>query len=289
MEKYRLVRDKLALTGLFRFECASFATEQQLLRVHSRDYVRSFLEGSLSPQAVRRIGFPWSPSLVHRTLASVGGAVAAAEDAFTQGFGGNLAGGTHHAFPGEGSGFCVFNDIAVAIEHLRVTRGLRRAAVVDLDVHQGDGTAAIYEDDPAVLTFSMHGAHNFPFRKQRSRIDVALPNDTGDAAFLDALMASMPRVLDFEPEVIFFQAGVDGLREDKLGKLALTHEGLRQRNLFVLETCRNYDVPVVICMGGGYSLPIINSVDAHAQVFLDAAQAYLPAAQWQTAGTRQST
>ncbi len=275
MEKYRLVRDRLAPSGCFRFECAPFATEQQLLRVHARDYVRAFLDGSLSSQAIRRIGFPWSDSLVERTLASVGGAVAAAEDAFTQGFGGNLAGGTHHAFVGEGSGFCVFNDIAVAIEHLKVTRGLQRVAVVDLDVHQGDGTAAIYEDDPSVLTFSMHGAHNFPFRKQRSKIDVALPNGTEDEAFLEALAATMPQVLDFEPELVFFQAGVDGLREDKLGKLALTPAGLQLRNRFVLETCRDHDLPVAICMGGGYSLPIIHSVEAHAQVFLDAAAVFL--------------
>lgn len=283
MEKYRLVRDLLVPSGMFRFDCAPFATEQQLLRVHSRDYVRAFLDGTLSAQAIRRIGFPWSEALVYRTLASTGGAVAAAEDAFTQGFGGNLAGGTHHAFVGEGSGFCVFNDIAVAIEHLRVTRGIRRIAVVDLDVHQGDGTAAIYEDDPGVMTFSMHGAHNFPFRKQRSKLDVALPNDTGDAVFLETLEANMPQVLAFDPEVVFFQAGVDGLREDKLGKLALTPHGLQQRNRFVLETCRRKDIPVVICMGGGYSLPIIHSVHAHAQVFLDAAEVFLPAARERTA------
>lgn len=278
MEKYGLVRDLLAPTGLFRFECAPFATEQQLLRVHHRDYVRGFLDGTLSPQAIRRIGFPWSPALVSRTLASVGGAVAAAEDAFTQGFGGNLAGGTHHAFAGEGSGFCVFNDIAVAIEHLRATRAVRRFAVVDLDVHQGDGTAAIYEDDLSVLTFSMHGAHNFPFRKQRSKIDIALPNDAGDALFLETLQGAMPRILAFDPEVIFFQAGVDALREDSLGKLAMTHDGLRQRNRFVLQTCRSGNIPVVICMGGGYSRPITHSVQAHAEVFLDAAAVFLPAA-----------
>lgn len=274
-----MVRDKLMASGLFRFHCAPFATEQQLLRAHHRDYVRAFLHGSLPDQAIRRIGFPWSPSLVQRTLASVGGAVAAARDAFTQGFGGNLAGGTHHAFFAEGSGFCVFNDIAVAIEELRASRGIQRIAVVDLDVHQGDGTAALYEHDPGVLTFSMHGANNFPFRKQRSKIDVPLPNDTGDSAFLEALHVTMPRVLDFEPEIIFFQAGVDGLREDKLGKLALTPEGLQGRNRFVLETCRYHQIPVVICMGGGYSLPITHSVDAHAQVFLDATSVYMPALQ----------
>lgn len=278
MEKYRLVRDLLAPSGLFRFECAPFATEQQLLRVHYRDYVHGFLEGTLSPQVIRRIGFPWSPALVARTLASVGGAVAAADDAFTQGFGGNLAGGTHHAFAAEGAGFCVFNDIAVAIEHLRATRAIRRFAVVDLDVHQGDGTAAIYQEDPSVLTFSMHGAHNFPFRKQRSKIDIALPNGAEDATFLETLAATMPQVLAFDPEVIFFQAGVDALAEDSLGKLAMSPWGLQQRNRMVLEICRDTGIPVVICMGGGYSRPITHSVQAHAQVFLDAAAVFLPAA-----------
>jgi acetoin utilization deacetylase AcuC-like enzyme len=280
MQKYRMVRDVLAGAGTFRFDCAPFVTEQQLLRAHDRHYVLQFLRGELPTQAVRRIGFPWSPSLVERTLASVGGAVAAAHDAFTQGFGGNLAGGTHHAFPAEGSGFCVFNDIAVAIEEMRVTRGIRRFAVVDLDVHQGDGTAVFYQDDPSVLTFSMHGAHNFPFRKQQSKIDIALPNDTDDAGFLDALVAGLPAVFAFEPELVFFQAGVDGLREDKLGKLSLSPTGLQQRNHLVLEACRQRDLPVVICMGGGYSIPIEHSVRAHAQVFLDAAAVYghLPAA-----------
>jgi acetoin utilization deacetylase AcuC-like enzyme len=276
MEKYRLVRDLLAPTGHFRFECAPFATRQQLARVHTPDYLDAFFGGTLSEQAIRRIGFPWSEALIHRTLASVGGAVAAALDAMEHGFGGNLAGGTHHAFAHEGSGFCVFNDIAVAIEHLRALGLARRVAVVDLDVHQGDGTAAIYLHDPDVLTLSMHGANNFPFRKQQSKIDIALPNDTGDAEFLAQLEAVLPRVFAFAPEVIFYQAGVDALREDKLGKLAMTHEGLSRRNRIVFDACRTHGIPVVVCMGGGYSLPIEHSVRAHAQVFLDLAATFHP-------------
>lgn len=274
MEKYRLVRDLLAPAGHFRFECAPFATREQLARVHTPEYLDAFFGGALSEQAIRRIGFPWSEALVARTLASVGGAIAAAVDAMEHGFGGNLAGGTHHAFAHEGAGFCVFNDIAVAIEHLRALGLARRFAVVDLDVHQGDGTAAIYEHDPQVLTLSIHGANNFPFRKQRSKMDVALPNDTGDAEFLAELAAVLPSVLAFSPDVIFYQAGVDALREDKLGKLAMTHEGLSQRNRMVLEACRDHRIPVVVCMGGGYSLPIEHSVRAHAQVFLDLAATF---------------
>ena len=274
MEKYRLVRDLLEAAELFRFECAPFATAEQLLRVHGAQYVRCFMEGTLSVQAIRRIGFPWSMGLIDRTLASVGGAISAAEDAMEIGFGGNLAGGTHHAFADEGSGFCVFNDIAVAIAHLRDQGKVWRVAVADLDVHQGDGTAAIYADDEDVLTFSMHGAGNFPFRKQQSRIDIALPNDTGDDEYLSLLRETMPRVLEFRPDIVFFQAGVDALTEDSLGKLRMTQDGLRARNRLVLESCRDERIPVSICMGGGYSTPIEHSVQAHAQVFMDAAETF---------------
>ena len=176
---------------------------------------------------MRRIGFPWSPELVRRTLASVGGTLAASRDAMACGFGGNLAGGTHHAFRGEGSGFCVFNDLAVAILALRRDGLAARAAVVDLDVHQGDGTAAIFQDDPAVLTLSMHGEHNFPFRKQRSRIDIALADGTGDDEYLRRLRQVLPAVTDFRPDVIFYQSGVDGLAGDRLGRLSLTHGGTK--------------------------------------------------------------
>ncbi|MDZ7636825.1 MAG: histone deacetylase [Bryobacterales bacterium] len=279
MEKYRLVRDLLASTGLFRFECAPFATREQLARVHTAEYLDDFFGGTLSEQAVRRIGFPWSEGLIARTLASVGGAVAASLDAMECGFGGNLAGGTHHAFAHEGSGFCVFNDIAVAIENLRALGLASRVAVVDLDVHQGDGTAAIFAGDPDVLTFSMHGANNFPFRKQSSRIDIALPNDTGDDEFLSHLQRTLPAVLDFAPDVVFFQAGVDALLEDKLGRLAMTQSGLSARNRIVFEAVRERDIPLAVCMGGGYSLPIEHSVRAVApRSALTSAGVYLPRA-----------
>jgi acetoin utilization deacetylase AcuC-like enzyme len=181
------------------------------------------------------------------------------------GFGGNLAGGTHHAFRGEGSGFCVFNDLAVAILALRRDRLAARAAVIDLDVHQGDGTAAIFEDDPAVLTLSMHGENNFPFRKQRSRIDIALADGTGDAEYLHRLKQVLPEVIAFGPQVIFYQSGVDALAGDRLGRLALTLEGLKQRDRLVLETSRG--IPLVITLGGGYAEPIERTAQAHANTF----------------------
>jgi acetoin utilization deacetylase AcuC-like enzyme len=220
---------------------------------------------------MRRIGFLWSSQLVERALASVGGTMAAARDAMATGFGGNLAGGTHHAFRAEGSGFCVFNDLAVAIQVLRREGLARRAAVIDLDVHQGDGTASMFADDTDVLTVSLHGENNFPFRKQRSRIDIALPDGTGDVEYLQQLRGVMPRVAAFRPDVLFYQAGVDVLAEDRLGRIALSPEGLMQRDRLVFETVFDLTIPVVVTMGGGYAHPIERTVDAHAQCFRIAA------------------
>src|SRR6185503_10954569 len=187
---------------------------------HDPAYVESFLNGTLDPLVMRRIGFPWSLELTRRTLASVGGTVAASDDALRTGLGGNLAGGTHHAFRDQGAGFCVFNDIAVAILTLRRSARVQRAAVIDLDVHQGDGTAAIFRDDPDVLTLSVHGRNNFPFRKQQSRIDVDLPDGVCDAEYLAAVERVLPRVFEFAPEIVFYQSGVDAMAGDRLGRLA---------------------------------------------------------------------
>jgi acetoin utilization deacetylase AcuC-like enzyme len=222
MSKYRLVRDLLDSDGFYRFECAPLADPAVVVLAHDAEYVRRFLEGSLPASTIRRIGFPWSEGLVKRTLASVGGTMSAALDALERGWGGNLAGGTHHAFRSEGAGFCVFNDIAVSIEWLRSQRRIRRAAIIDLDVHQGDGTAQIFQDDPDVLTISLHCRSNFPLRKQVSRIDVELDDRVGDEEYLRAVDLLLPGVFTFEPEIVYYQSGVDGLASDSLGKLALT-------------------------------------------------------------------
>ena len=206
-----------------------------------------------------------------RTLASVGSTVAAAHDALRVGRGGGLAGGTHHAFRAEGSGFCVFNDIAVAIAALQAEGLIRRAAVLDLDVHQGDGTAKIFEEDSEVLTISVHGRNNFPFRKQISRIDIDLPDGAGDEEFLGAVARVVPKALDFQPDVVFFQSGVDGLGSDKLGRLRLTHNGLRRRDEIVFSALHRADIPCVVTLGGGYSEPIELTVEAHANTFRAAA------------------
>lgn len=220
---------------------------------------------------VRRIGFPWSEGLVARTFASVGSTVAAARQAMETGWCGGLAGGTHHAFRAEGSGFCIFNDVAVAIERLRSEGLIRRAAILDLDVHQGDGTAAIFENDPDVLTISFHGRHNFPFRKQRSKIDVEFENGTGDAEYLARVPEALAAIEQFRPDIVFYLSGVDALETDKLGKLSLTLDGLGRRDALVFDAVLGR-YPMVITLGGGYSEPIEATVAAHAQTFVEAAR-----------------
>jgi acetoin utilization deacetylase AcuC-like enzyme len=269
--KYAMLRAALARDGLFEFAPSSPAAQAAIELAHDPDYVRGFLAGSLDQRQMRRIGFPWSEGLVRRTLGSVGGTMAAASDALATGFGGNLAGGTHHAFRAEGSGFCVFNDIAIAILWLRREGRARRAAVIDLDVHQGDGTAAIFEEDPAVLTVSLHGENNFPFRKQRSKIDIGLPDGTGDESYISHLLDTLPGVREFCPDVVFYQAGVDTLEGDRLGRLALSHAGLLARDRTVLGFTKSIGIPVVITLGGGYADPITRTVEAHANTFRTAA------------------
>jgi acetoin utilization deacetylase AcuC-like enzyme len=278
VRKYALIRELLGAGGDYEFRQAPFAAEDQIARVHDPAYVRAFLEGSLPERAMRRIGFPWSEGLVRRTLASVGGTLAACELALAAGFGGNLAGGTHHAFRAEGSGFCVFNDLAVAIVAMREQRRIARAAVIDLDVHQGDGTATLFENDPDVLTVSLHARNNFPFRKQRGCIDIELEDGAGDEAYLIALESVLPRVFAFRPDLVLYQSGVDGLATDRLGRLALTHHGLVRRDRLVMESCRSYGAPIAITLGGGYSEPIEFTAEAHANTFLTAAEVFGAAA-----------
>ena len=275
--KYRLLREMLEVDGVYRLEPAQPASREAVEAAHDPVYVGGFLAGTLAPAIMRRVGFPWSPELVQRTLASLGGTLGAAEDALRIGFGGNLAGGTHHAFRAEGSGFCAFNDLAVAILGLRRAGRVRRAAVVDLDVHQGDGTASIFRGDPDVLTLSIHGRNNFPFRKQQSDIDMDLPDGTSDEQYLEALDTVLPRVFEFAPEIVFYQSGVDALAGDRLGRLALTIDGLKHRDRLVFEMCRRYELPVVITLGGGYAEPVTRTVEAHANTFRMASEILLGA------------
>jgi acetoin utilization deacetylase AcuC-like enzyme len=267
-----MLRRQLSESGIFDFAPAPLAEAGVVERVHDPDYVRAFIDGRLDAAAVRRIGFPWSEALVARTLASAGGTLAAAGEALRSGWGGTLAGGTHHAFRDAGSGYCVFNDLAIAIADMRAGARVQRAAVIDLDVHQGDGTAAIFAGDPDVLTVSLHGAANFPFRKQQSSIDIEFADGTGDGEYLERLAGVLPRVREFGAGVVLFQSGVDALVADRLGRLSLTHEGLRERDRMVFAFARAGGIPLVVTLGGGYAEPVEETVRAHAQTFLLAAE-----------------
>jgi acetoin utilization deacetylase AcuC-like enzyme len=265
--KYALVRDALLAHGIVHAGTVhdpARATVEQLRRVHGAEYVQALHAGTLAPAAVRRLGFPWSAALVERSLRAVGGTLEAARHALTHGVAMNLAGGTHHAFADHGEGFCVFNDVAVAAADLRATHGVRRVAVVDLDVHQGNGTHALFAHDASTYTFSMHGRRNYPFIKVPGTLDVELEDGTDDATYLALLADALPRVLrGARADVVFYLAGADPHEGDALGRLRLTHEGLRRRDAIVLEMCREVGIPVVITMAGGYGRTLHDTVQVH--------------------------
>jgi acetoin utilization deacetylase AcuC-like enzyme len=267
MEKYRRVRDLVVARGIVDAGSlveAPRAEWDDIRRVHEAPYVDAVAEGTLPRDMQRRIGFPWSPAMVERSRRSVGGTIAAGDAALDgpAAFSANLAGGTHHAFPDRGEGFCVFNDVAVAVRRLLARGRVARALVVDCDVHQGNGTAAIFARDPRVFTFSMHGANNFPFRKERSHLDVEWPDGTGDAEYLAALEAWVgPLLAAHRPDIVFYLAGADPYEGDRWGRLELTIHGLRRRDEIVLGACAAARVPVAISMAGGYA-PDIDAIAA---------------------------
>lgn len=268
--KYRMLRDKILREGILdgaELLPSPLAERDDLLRAHTSAYVDSVLDGTLAPDIQRRIGLPWSKVLAARSRATVGGSIAAARAALQDGVSGQLAGGTHHAHPEFGSGFCVFNDLAVAALTLLEEQKVTRIAIVDLDVHQGDGTAAILGRRRDVFTLSLHGDKNFPFRKVPSHLDVGLPDGTDDAVYLDALAEALHAVAAFRPDLVLYLAGVDPLQSDTLGRLALTFAGLQQRDRTVFEFCRKRGIPVSIAIGGGYARPITDTVEAYANTF----------------------
>jgi acetoin utilization deacetylase AcuC-like enzyme len=268
--KYGLLRRRIVESGVLderELLPAPPATRDELLIAHTAEYVDAMLSGSIDAHRMRRIGLPWSVELVARARVSVGAQLCAARAALEDGVAGSLSGGTHHARADEGAGYCVFNDIAVAARMLLDGGRVARVAVVDLDVHQGDGTASILGGDRRAYLLSVHGAKNFPFRKVAGTVDVELADGTEDAAYLRALDDVLPGVLAFAPEIVFFQAGVDPLREDVLGRLALSHEGLMARDRRVLAACRARGVPVVLSLGGGYARPIEASVEAYVNTY----------------------
>jgi acetoin utilization deacetylase AcuC-like enzyme len=279
MAKYRRLRERLVEERVLEpgdLLVADPIADDELRLVHARPYVEAVAAGSLPPDVQRRIGFPWSPAMVERSRRSVGATLAAARAAVGNGcsIAANLAGGTHHAFSDRGEGYCVFNDVAVATRVLQRDGVVRRVAVVDCDVHQGNGTAAIFHGDATVFTLSFHGARNFPFRKERSDIDVEFEDDTGDREYLDALAVHVPAVLDgHRPDLVFYLAGADPYEGDRLGRLKLTLNGLKQRDRLVFELCRRRGIPVAVAMSGGYAPDIETIVTIHVNTIREAVKA----------------
>jgi acetoin utilization deacetylase AcuC-like enzyme len=249
---------------------------QELIQlIHTPEYVKAYCEGTLEPKAQRRIGLPWSPALVNRTCVAVGGTILTAKLALSQGLACNTAGGTHHAFPSHGSGFCIFNDLAIASRVLQKLGLVEKILIVDLDVHQGDGTAFIFEGDESVFTFSMHCEVNFPGTKQKSDLDVPLPVGMEDDAYLQILANYLPDLLSHvKPDLVFYDAGVDPHIGDRLGKLALTDTGLFCREMQVLTTCVSAGYPVACVIGGGYADDLNSLVWRHSLIHRATSQIY---------------
>ena len=291
MGKFSRLAERLGAEGILSAQNAHRpkpAPRSWIERVHEKAYVRAFCAGRLSRDAERRIGLPWSPGLVRRTVTAVGGTVRTAELALEHGIACNVAGGTHHAFPDAGSGFCILHDLAVAARVLLDRGAVRQVLIVDLDVHQGDATARIFRDEPRVFTFSMHCGRNFPARKQESDLDVALEPETGDAGYMAELGARLPPLLDrVAPDLVIYDAGVDPHADDRLGKLALTRAGLGERDRFVLGACLERRLPVAGVIGGGYSDDLDELVDRHA-ILHRSAHALASAALRERAGRRCS-
>lgn len=265
--KYARLRERVIAEGVVPADCVhdpARVSLEDLLLVHTADYVDRFTQGALTADEERRLGFPWSDALVERSYRAAGGTSEAARAALRHGITMNLAGGTHHAFPSHGEGFCVFNDVAIAIRTLQRDRLIERAAVIDLDVHQGNGTHAVFADDDRVFTFSMHGGRNYPFRKVAGDLDIELADRTGDDAYLALLAEALPRVIDAaHPDLVIYLAGADPHERDRLGRLSLTFDGLARRDSMVLDQCREVGIPVAVTIAGGYGNPIDDTVQVH--------------------------
>ncbi len=275
MAKYAGLRERILADGIVQPEDlheAPAAAWEDLALVHDRAYIEAVAAGTLARDIQRRIGFPWSPAMVERSRRSVGATIAAANTALDDGVSANLAGGTHHSFADRGEGFCVFNDVAVAARVLQRAGRAHRIAIVDLDVHQGNGTASIFARDTSVFTFSMHGEKNFPFRKEASDLDVALADGTGDEEYLALLGRHLDEMLNrHQPDFVFYLAGADPYEGDRLGRLKLTIEGLCSRDELVFSTCQRRGLPVAVSMSGGYATDVEAIITIHANTIRIAA------------------
>lgn len=267
IRKFELARNLLLAEGTVTEEEVvepPRAAIEDVCLVHDPGYIDRLVNGTMSAKEVRKLGLPWSESLVTRSFTAISGTIEGAKMALQHGVASNLAGGTHHAYPDRGEGFCVLNDVAVAIRVLQRDGLARRALIIDCDVHQGNGTAFIFGDDPEVFTFSMHGAKNYPLFKENSDLDIELPDGTGDEEFLETLDEALPRIALHNPDIVFYLGGADPFEGDKLGRLKLTKEGLRRRDELVLGFARERGWPVVTTLSGGYALEIDDTVEIHA-------------------------
>ena len=266
IRKFELVRDVLLNEGtLTQDELIEPqpAKIEDLLLVHTEDYINRLVNGELTAKEVRKLGLPWSQSLVRRTFHAISGTINASFCALESGISSNLAGGTHHAYPDRGEGFCVLNDVAVAIRILQREKLAERFLIIDCDVHQGNGTAFIFQNSPEVFTFSMHGAKNYPLFKEKSTLDIELADGTGDKEFLETLEQALPRIFLHNPDIIFYLGGADPFEKDKLGRLNLSIEGLMKRDELVLQFAKEHQTPIVTTMSGGYALDINDTVEIH--------------------------
>ena len=271
MDKYDLLPDQLLYEGTItqaNFFAPDPITEEQILRTHTAEFWNKLKTGTLSRHEIRAMGFPFHESLVERAKVIAAGSLQAFYHAKQDGVSLNIAGGTHHSYADRGEGFCLFNDFAIAANELLHREDVNQIMIVDLDVHQGNGTAKIFENEPRVFTFSMHGEHNYPLKKEKSDKDVPLPDGTEDEFYLETLAKELPPILDqVQPDMVFYLSGVDILKTDKLGRLACSKEGCKQRDEFVFNQCSRRGIPVVVAMGGGYSVQIADIIDAHANTF----------------------
>ena len=274
MEKYGKLRDLVSQLAGVHLKDAPAVTDTQILYAHDASYLIQVLQGSLSPQEQQEIGFPWSTQMVERSRRSAGATLAAAKIALQEGVAVNLAGGTHHAYRNKGSGFCVFNDSAIAARALqKEIHPKLKVAIVDLDVHQGNGTASILKNDPSIFTLSIHGENNFPFTKEVSDLDIGLPDDTGDESYLAALHQGLEKLGErFKPDFIIYLAGADPHEGDRLGKLSITKDGMLQRDACVFQFGLDRQIPIAFSMAGGYGKEIQSTVDIHFQTIQTALQ-----------------
>jgi acetoin utilization deacetylase AcuC-like enzyme len=275
-QKYVLLRKRLLASNRVareNFHVSPAATLEEITRVHGEDYIRRLLNGELTPKELRPIGLPWSREIVERTRRSAGGTVAACRSALLERISVNLGGGTHHAFYDRGQGYCILNDAAIAVRALQAENRVERALIIDCDVHQGNGTAAFFKNDPSVFTFSIHGKKNFPYKKEKSDLDIALDDETGDEEYLKELERGLAcSFKQIQANLVIYLAGADPFKDDRFGRLALTKKGLARRDQMVFKACNAARLPLAVTMAGGYSREINDTVDIHFQTVVTAVE-----------------